>query len=144
MIGSRLSNNKKAFGHWEGDLMFFMKNSQHMLVFRERKTIFTLSSSFQNKKALDTAQAIIALLMDLPEKSRKSIAYDNGGEFPVHSNVFESIAVSAYFCDLYASWQKGGIENTNDRLRRDLPRKTNLKKMKSEDFYEPIDNYNLL
>jgi IS30 family transposase len=51
--------------------------------------------------------------------------------------------VPAFFCDPYASWQKGGIENTNGRLRRDLPRKTNLKKMRSEDFNETIDNYNL-
>ena len=33
-----------------------------------------------------------------------------------------------YFCDPYASWQKGGIENTNGRLRRELPRKTDTKK----------------
>ncbi len=139
----KIIEHKKTFGHWEGDLMSFMKNSQHMLVLRERKTMFTLSTPLQNKKALDTAQAIISLLKDLPKKSRRSVTYDNGGEFAAHSNVFESIDVPAFFCDPYASWQKGGVENTNGRLRRDLPRKTNLKKMRSEDFNETIDNYNL-
>jgi len=31
-----------------------------------------------------------------------------------------------FFCDPHAPWQKGGIENAIGRLRRDLPRKTNL------------------
>jgi IS30 family transposase len=44
---------------------------------------------------------------------------------------------------LIASWQKGGVENTNGRLRRDLPRKANIKEMKKEDFDETIENYNL-
>jgi len=58
----KIIERKKDFGHWEGDLMSFMKNSQHMLVLRERKTMFTLSTPLQNKKAIDTAHAIISLL----------------------------------------------------------------------------------
>ena len=30
--------------------------------------------------------------------------------------------MTTWFCDAYASWQKGGIENANGRLRRWLPR----------------------
>jgi IS30 family transposase len=48
-----------------------------------------------------------------------------------------------YFCDPYASWQKGGIENTNGRLRRELPRKTDIKKISTEDYQEIILNQNL-
>lgn len=52
------------------------------------------------------------------------------------------MGLQSYFCDPYASWQKGGVENTNGRLRRDLPRSTNIKDMHQEDFDETIDNYN--
>jgi transposase, IS30 family len=32
--------------------------------------------------------------------------------------------MATWFCDAYASWQKGGVENANGRLRRWLtPRK---------------------
>jgi IS30 family transposase len=31
-------------------------------------------------------------------------------------------AMTTWFCDAYASWQKGGVENANGRLRRWLPR----------------------
>jgi IS30 family transposase len=37
--------------------------------------------------------------------------------------------------------KRGGVENTNGRLRRDLPRNTNIKDMNLEDFDENIDNY---
>ena len=37
-------DNKRQFGHWEGDLMCFQKGTQHMLVLRERKTMMTLST----------------------------------------------------------------------------------------------------
>jgi hypothetical protein len=34
--------------------------------------------------------------------------------------------MTTWFCDAYASWQKGAVENANGRLRRDLPRGLDL------------------
>ena len=133
----------KEFGHWEGDLMAFQKNSQHMLVVRERKTMFTRSVPLANKKSPDTAKALIDTLRDLPSQARKTLTLDNGGEFASHGKVKEILGVLTFFCDPYASWQKGGVENTNGRLRRDLPRKTDIKAMLKEDFDETLENYNM-
>ena len=134
--------NKRFFGNWEGDLMSFRKNSQHMVVLRERKSMFTLSRPLESKKAIPTAKAVIDLLKTLPSEALKSTTVDNGGEFTQHELWQKRLGMPNYFCDPYASWQKGGIENTNGRLRRDLPRKTNLREMSQEDFDEVIDNYN--
>lgn len=133
---------KREFGHWEGDLMSFQKNSQHILVLRERKTMFTRSCPLPSKKALTTAQKVIDLLKDLPKKSLKTLTLDNGGEFAAHDEWSKALGLSSFFCDPYASWQKGGIENTNGRLRRDMPRKTNIHQLSQEDFNENILNYN--
>jgi IS30 family transposase len=100
--------NKREFGHWEGDLMSFMKNSQHILVLRERKTMFTLSTPLPSKQSGITAQAIIDMMKEVPPESRKTITYDNGGEFAKHVHVSQALGLSSYFCDPYASWQKGG------------------------------------
>lgn len=51
--------------------------------------------------------------------------------------------MATYFCDAYASWQKGGIENANGRLRRWLPRRTDLNDVSDEDIQEIIMTYNL-
>lgn len=135
-------HNRKTFGHWEGDLMSFCKNSQHMLVLRERKTFFIQSSPLQNKKAREISQKLIHLMKKFPPKARRSLTLDNGGEFAAHQTWMKELHLPSFFCDPYASWQKGGIENTNGRLRRDLPRKTNILHMQQENFYETIDNYN--
>lgn len=137
-----IGKKRKAFGHWEGDLMSFKKNSQHILVLRERKSMLTLSAPLPSKSSQDTALAMLALLTKIPPKARKTITFDNGGEFAKHMMVVNALKMQSYFCDPYASWQKGGVENTNGRLRRDLPRNTNVKEMSCEDFNENIDNYN--
>lgn len=137
-----IGKKRKVFGHWEGDLMSFKKNSQHILVLRERKSMFSLSVPLPSKTSGDTAQAIIDVLKAILPEARKTITYDNGGEFAKHMMVAKALGIQSYFCDPYASWQKGGVENTNGRLRRDLPRSTNIKEMNQEDFDENIDNYN--
>jgi len=134
--------NKKQFGHWEGDLMSCQKGSQHMLVLRERSTMFTISAQLQSKQAISTSDKIIELLKYLPDKARRTLTLDNGGEFAKHMHVVEALGLQSFFCDPYCSHQKGGVENTNGRLRRDLPRSTNLKAMAQEDFDETILNYN--
>lgn len=135
-------DKKREFGHWEGDLMSFQKNSQHILVLRERKTMFTLSSPLPSKKAKTTAQKVIHLMKGLPKKARKTMTLDNGGEFAAHNEWSSELGLLSFFCDPYASWQKGGVENTNGRLRRDMPRNTNIHQLSQEDFDENILNYN--
>lgn len=135
-------DTKRSFGHWEGDLMSFQKNSQSILVLRERKTMFTQSVRLLSKRAEPTAQNMLNLLKKIPKKARKTLTLDNGGEFAKHDTLRKEIGLKTFFCDPYASWQKGGIENTNGRLRRDLPRKTDIKNMRQEDFDEVIENYN--
>lgn len=135
--------NKRLFGHWEGDLMSFCKNSQHMLVLRERKTMFTMITPLPSKKSIDTALRMAIKLHKIPQKARKTLTLDNGGEFAKHEYCSQNLnGLKVFFCDPYASWQKGGIENTNGRLRRDLPRKTDLKLLNKGKFDEIINNYN--
>ena len=134
--------NRNYFGHWEADLMGFCKNTQHALVAREKKTMFTLSARLLSKKALETSTALIDFMKGLPLLARLTMTFDNGGEFANHERLSQALGILCFFCDPYASWQKGGVENTNGRLRRDLPRNTNLHTMTQEEFDETIWNYN--
>jgi len=133
----KIVDDKQEFGHWEGDLMSFMKNTQYILVLRERKSMLTLSAVLPNKMAVETAKTAIDLLNKIPKKARKTLTFDNGTEFTNHAAISKKTGLDIYFCDPYASWQKGGIENSNGRLRRDLPRNTDVKTIKKEDFDEP-------
>ncbi|MEO9786201.1 MAG: hypothetical protein ABJF67_01130 [Aurantimonas coralicida] len=42
--------------------------------------------------------------------------------------------MSTWFCDAYASWQKGGVENANGRLRRWLLRWLDLDTLSEADL----------
>ena len=46
-------------------------------------------------------------------------------------------------CDAYASWQKGGVENANGRLRRWLPRQIDIDKVSDEEMQDIILTANL-
>jgi IS30 family transposase len=45
-------------------------------------------------------------------------------------------AMAAWFCDAYASWQKGGVENANGRLRRWLPRHIDIDRLSDEEIQQ--------
>jgi IS30 family transposase len=46
-------------------------------------------------------------------------------------------------CDAYASWQKGGVENANGRLRRWLPRHIDIDKVSDEEIQDVLLTANL-
>lgn len=132
----------KGFGHWEGDLMSFRKNSQHILVSHEKHSLFVVSKRLLNKTAKHTAKMGLSFLKKLPLHARKSMTLDNGGEFAKHTEWRTKLGIQTYFCDPYASWQKGSVENTNGRLRRDLPRQTDVHALSEDEFDEIIFNHN--
>ena len=79
----------------------------------------------------------------LPKHLIKTVTFDNGMEFAHHMEITKQLNVPTFFCDVYSSWQKGSIENMNGRLRRDLPRKTDLLNMCDEELEQILIGHNL-
>jgi len=50
--------------------------------------------------------------------------------------------LQTFFCDRHEPWQKGGVENAICRLRRWLPRKTDLDKIEPDQMKWSNDRYN--
>jgi len=88
------------------------------------------------KTAAETVSAIMNVFKQLSPDMRRSATFDNGGEFAQHALLQGLLSETNYFCDAYASWQKGGVENTNGRLRRWIPRNTDLDEMTEHDIQE--------
>lgn len=130
-------------GHWEADLLSCKRNTQHLLVLHERCSRYTASLKLENKTAAHTFSRILGFLRTLPEHLRRTMTFDNGLEFAQHWKLSDALGIQTYFCDVYASWQKGGIENMNGRLRRDLPRKIDLSLLTEQDLEQIMINHNL-
>jgi IS30 family transposase len=133
---------RSEFGHWEGDLMHFRRQRDILLTLQERRSRLTLARRLLSKDAGPTADAIVAELGGLAPEARRTITHDNGGEFARHEDVTAEIDLRAFFCDPHSPWQRGGIENANGRLRRELPRKTSLGDYTDDDIDDVIWNLN--
>jgi IS30 family transposase len=133
--------DRQTPGHWEADLMMFARYGQLILAVHERSSRILLAARPHNKSADRVAQLIEQLLQPIPPQLRRTIAFDNGMEFARHTRL-HSLDLQTFFCDPYAPWQKGGIENAIGRMRRFLPTKTNLANIPHRQFTAIIQAYN--
>ena len=133
--------SRRASGHWEVDLMLFSTYGQGVLVLHERYSRLLLVSRPAGKDAQPIAQAIKEMLGPLPAAWRQTVTFDNGTEFALHYELHD-IGTETYFCDTHSPWQKGGVENAIGRMRRKLPRKTDLRSLSDERLTSIVQEYN--
>jgi len=128
-------------GHWEADLMMFAKYGQAILTLHERTSRILMARRPGNKTADLIAGQIRQIMALVPQPLRQTITFDNGTEFARHFQLHD-LALKTFFCDPHAPWQKGGIENAIGRMRRFLPRKTDLATIPEDQFNALIAIYN--
>jgi IS30 family transposase len=133
--------DRRTPGHWEADLMLFRIYGQAILTLHERSSRLLIAVRPPNKAADPIAKAMMEILAPLPPAWRQTITFDNGTEFARHYEL-HALNIQTFFCDTHAPWQKGGIENAIGRMRRTLPRKTDLATLSDERFIELIQAYN--
>jgi IS30 family transposase len=139
---SQAANRRTQAGHWEGDLMLFRKYGQAVLVAHERRSRITKTLKQPSKTAQDVLDNLEGLFAGLPEALRRSLTLDNGSEFAFHYKLADRCGLKTFFCDTHSPWQKGGIENAIGRIRRSLPRKTDLDMLTQKQLDRIAERYN--
>lgn len=129
-------------GHWEADLMCFARYDQALLILHERVSRVLLALPQPSKAAAPVLARLTRILAALPRPLRRSVTFDNGTEFALHYRLKDQLGIETYFCDPHAPWQKGGVENAISRLRRVLPRKSDLTQIHPRQIDRIIANYN--
>jgi IS30 family transposase len=137
-------DDRKNPGHWEVDLMAFQNNTGFLLIAHERTSRKTLAVKQPDKTALAARVSLCEILGKLPKNMRRTITYDNGTEFAQHHLVNQCLKTKSYFCHTHSPWEKGGVENSIGRLRRHLPRKTDIKSMSQCDINIILERHNNL
>ena len=116
--------DRRTPGHWEADLMLFRTYGQAVLTLHERYSRILIAVRPPGKASSPIAGAMAQLLGQLPPEWRRTVTFDNGTEFARHYRLHElGIPSSAIPTPL---GRLGGVENAIGRLRRTLPRKTDL------------------
>lgn len=135
------AQDRQTPGHWEADLMLFRTYGQAVLTLHERHSRLLLAVRPPSKAAVPIANAISRILAPLPQPWRQTITFDNGTEFARHYQL-HTLNLATFFCDTHSPWQKGGVENAIGRLRRTLPRKTDLAALSEDQFTTLVQAYN--
>src|SRR3954453_1431382 len=137
---------RKDPGHWEGDLLI-CRRTRPVLVLKERKTRLVLAARLAGKSAAETVAGLMAGFRGVrPRRDprlRTSIPFDNDTAFARHGLLASACSMATWFCDAYASWQKGAVENANGRLRRALPRDLDLDALGDAELRDIVLSHNL-
>lgn len=130
-------DGRREFGHWEADLMIFKREhgKANITTLTERKTRYTVLLKNESRHSTPVMRGIRHALIGLPSYARRTVTFDRGSEFLQHNVLTKHTQLKSYYCDPRAPWQKGTVENTNKRIRRYLPRETNLNAVSDYDIY---------
>lgn len=136
-------NERRVFGHWEGDSVVGVKSvgdGIHTEVERHSRMMCATKVHALTSRAGVEAQK--RLFGPLPEHARRSTTMDNGTEMHLHTELRTDLAMDTYFADPYSSWQRGTNEHHNGRLRRYFPKGTDFSKITEEDLQAVITAIN--
>ena len=122
----KAANMRRAYGHWEADMIVAGDRNHGLNVLVDRKSRLTHISFLANKTAAGTKQAMLRRLKAYPAALKQSITYDNGSENTCHDEINAVLGTQSFFCAPYHSWEKGSVEQVNGLIRRFLPKGTNF------------------
>lgn len=131
-LRSKLVERRKAFGHFEGDLINGLHGTGNIATIVERATRFTLFGYVPDKRADHVAPTLTELMSAIPETLRETLTLDNGKEFAAFSKIEDALGLTVYFANPYHSWERGTNENRNGIVRKVLPKKSSFENITEE------------
>jgi IS30 family transposase len=113
------------------------RSSKHNVsVTIERSTRYTILSRLTSKHADNKTKAIVKRLNKLPAPAVRTLTLDNGSENTQHHVISQHLNIKVFFCHPYHSWEKGTVENTVGRIRRYIPKGTDIKQISKSKIQE--------
>ena len=124
--------NRRHFGHFEGDLVHCQNGNITTLLERKTRMGFLIKNTSKNSDLV--VSGIAKTLIVLPPKMRQSMSMDQGKEFALYQRLESNLGMKVYFCDTHSPWQKGANENFNGRLRHFFPKKSDISRVSQSDL----------
>jgi IS30 family transposase len=132
--------NRRNFGHFEGDLVICKNGNIATLLERKTRMAFLIKNDSKHSDLV--ISGIQSALAMLPEKLRRSLSLDQGTEFALYQRLEVALGIKIYFCDTHSPWQKGANENFNGRLRHFLPKKSDISTLTQADLDQIAEQMN--
>lgn len=129
-------NKRLEIGHWETDNVEGKRSDKTAIsVTIGRLMRITKLTKLTAHIAQVKTDAVITRLQE--EKSTnsnmvKSITFDRGSENSGYKEIGRKLNIQTYACNPYHSWEKGGVENMNKRIRRFIPKGMSVEQITQE------------
>lgn len=124
-------------GDWEGDTMYGKKG--HLVTLVDRCSRYLVIRKVAERTKAEATRSVVNMLKRQPAYT---LTLDNGVEFSDHKIIEKRARIKVYFADAYASWQRGSNENANGRLRRFIPRSTDLSQLSAQKLRRIVEQMN--
>lgn len=134
---------REEYGHWEADLIIGKRatNFDNLLTLTERKTRMLYACKIKSKNPMKINSAIYKLIKN-NNLTVKSITIDNGIEFQKIALLASWVKCKIYFCEPYASYQRGTNENLNGLIRRTWKKGTDFNLISNDELDKVISFIN--
>lgn len=134
---------RERWGHWEGDCIEFCGTKTKLVTtLVERKSRMVLLIKNETKKSDVLMSHIKEKMQLLPGSLCRTITFDQGAEFAAHEEIEKELKCRVYYCHTHSPWEKGSNENMNGRLRKYLPRHTDIHQLSQTDLEHIADIMN--
>ena len=135
---------RQSYGDWEVDLIIGHQSTgyDNLLTFNERVTRKLFIKRVKSKNPLKI-NSVIKQIVDENHLYVRTITVDNGIEFQKIGLLAYWLKCKVYFCEPYASYQRGSNENLNGMVRRMYKKGTNFNEITDEQLFilqEQINN----
>ena len=138
-------DKREEFGHWELDLIIGKKANgfENIVTLTERKTRMLFMTKIKTKNPMKVNSAVYKMIKE-NNLHIKTITTDNGIEFEKIGLLASWVDCLVYFCEPYASWQKGSNEHINWLVRRFYKKGTDFTNVSDEELIDTQNKINLM
>jgi IS30 family transposase len=135
-------NERRFYGHWEGDTVRGHNHSGYLVTLVERKSGYALVGYIPRPTKEQFRQCAEHLLAPLPNHLKRSLTLDNGTEMQDYEVLERNTGMTIYFAHPYHSWERGSNENFNGLLRQFFPKQMSFAHLTQEDIDEAVQLLN--
>jgi len=129
---------RSRIGDAEADFLVSGKTGKGVILnVSDRKSRAPFLEQILNPKLDNVSLAFLKIKKRFPEL--KTITTDNDLLLQHHKELEKILNVAIYFCHPYSSWEKGTVENINGRIRKDIPKGSDISRY-SKKFIRSIEN----
>lgn len=129
-------DTRTYFGDWEGDFIVSGKDgSGALLVLVERKSRYVIIWKLPDRKVA-TVNYILGEIFGGGSLVVRTLTVGNDISFRLHEEMSGLIGAPVFFCHPYHSWEKGTVEKMNQMIRRFIPKRSDISKVKVEKVQE--------